>query len=172
MLPPKRDVAYIFGDDSTSATSVDKDNTNTSTTSQGTNYSAGTESIDTLEVHKLGTEDVSFNYRGPKVLPRNKFSVIICTADTIGTLHSQRLFQVLLDSGSNACLIKRSALQQGIKVKELSAKKSFNTLAGKLFSDEIVNIWDICLPEFDKSRCISVHVHLFLTMRIANTILF
>ena len=47
----------------------------------------------------------------------------IYTADTIGLLMSRKLFKILLDSGSSACLIKRSALPQGIIPRELKSPK-------------------------------------------------
>ena len=58
----------------------------------------------------------------------------------------------MLDSGSSACLIKRSALPQGIIPKELNSPKRFSTLAGKLLAQAVVILRDIRLPEFDKNR--------------------
>ena len=75
---------------------------------------------------------MEINYRGPKILPKNETPATICTANTIGLLSSRKLLRVLLDSGSNACLIKRSALPKGIIPKDLTNKKSFTTLAGTL----------------------------------------
>jgi hypothetical protein len=46
-----------------------------------------------------------------------------CTADTNGTIRSQRLFRVLFDSGSNVSMIKRSALPKGIITKLLGDTK-------------------------------------------------
>ena len=79
----------------------------------------------------------------------------ICTADTIGTIRSQRLFQVLFDSGSNVSMIKRSALPKGIITKLLGDTKLVRTLAGHLKMQEVVTMRDIRLPEFDKNRCIN-----------------
>ncbi len=55
-----------------------------------------------------------FNYHGPKfMISKQELPITICTSDTIGTIHSQRLFQMLFDSGSNISMIKRSALPKG-----------------------------------------------------------
>jgi hypothetical protein len=76
-----------------------------------------------------------FNYHGPKIMiPKQESPVTICTTDTIGTIQSQRLFQVLFDSGSNVSMIKRSALTKGIITKLLGATKLVRTLAGRLNS--------------------------------------
>ena len=53
--------------------------------------SAGDASLDTLEVYQLDAEDITFNYRGPKVLPKNECPATICTANTIGALRSRKL---------------------------------------------------------------------------------
>ncbi len=47
-----------------------------------------------------------FDYHGRKIkIPKQKLLVTICTADTIGTTRSQRLFWVLFDSGLNVSMI-------------------------------------------------------------------
>ncbi len=79
----------------------------------------------------------------------------ICTADTIGTIRSQRLFQVLFDSGSNVSMIKRPALHKGVITKLLGDTKIVRTLAGCLKTQEVVTMQDIRLPEFDKNRHIN-----------------
>ena len=79
----------------------------------------------------------------------------ICTADTIGTIRSQRLFQVLFDSGSNISMIKRSALPKGIITKLLGDTKLGRTLAGHLKMQEVVMMHDLRLPKFDKNRRIN-----------------
>jgi hypothetical protein len=79
----------------------------------------------------------------------------ICTADTIGTIRSQRLFQVLFDSGSNVSMIKRSALLKGIITKLLGDTKLVRTLAGHLKMQEVITMRDIILPEFNKNRRIN-----------------
>ncbi len=56
----------------------------------------------------------------------------VFTADTIATIRSQRLFQVLFDTGSNVSTIKRSALPKGIITKLLGATKLVRTLTGCL----------------------------------------
>ena len=117
--------------------------------------SAGNASIDTLDTlaaYQLDADETEYSYRGPKVLYRNETPATICTANTIGLIRSRKLLRVLLDSGSNACLINRSALPKGIIPKELSNKKSFRTLAGKLSASQMVTLRDVRLPEFDKNR--------------------
>jgi hypothetical protein len=59
-----------------------------------------------------------FNYHGPTIMiPKQELLITICTADTIGTICNQRLFQVFFDSGSNASMIKRSVLPKGVITK-------------------------------------------------------
>jgi len=120
----------------------------------GSVTSAENATIETLQVYQID-DDFPVNYRGPKVLPKNETPATICTASTIGLVRSRKLFRVLLDSGSNACLIKRSALPAGIKPKFLNDKKSFRTLAGTLQADQIVTMRDIRLPEFNRSATIA-----------------
>jgi hypothetical protein len=62
--------------------------------SDNTISSAGNTTI-AFEYHcyELEAEAPQFNYHGPKVkIPKQESSVTICTADTIGTIRSQRLF--------------------------------------------------------------------------------
>ena len=122
--------------------------------------SAGNASLDSFECFQGEDETPQFNYRGPKVLPtRHETPVSICTANTIGTLRSRRIFRVLFDSGSNVSLIKRSCLPRNCKTKSLTSRRQVATLAGKLLSKEvvIVTLRDIRLPEFDKNRQIDEH---------------
>jgi hypothetical protein len=56
----------------------------------------------------------------------------ICTTDTIGPKRSQKLFQVLFDSGLNVSMIKTSALPKGVITKLLGDTKLVTTLAGCL----------------------------------------
>ena len=86
----------------------------------------------------------------------------ICTTNTIGLLKSRKLFKVLLDSGSSACLIKRSALPKGIVPRELKTPKRFKTLAGKLLTHSVVTLRDLRLPEFDKNRRVDQQCALIL----------
>ena len=117
--------------------------------------STGNATIETLQVYQLDADDFPVNYRGPKVLPKNETPATIYTANTIGLQHSRKLIRVLLDSGSNACLIKRSALPTGIIPKNLNDKKSFRTLAGTLTANQMVTMRDIRLPEFNRSTTIA-----------------
>eukprot|EP00957_Ditylum_brightwellii_P207636 15353851-Ditylum_brightwellii.AAC.1 len=95
-------------DDSTTHSSADQCSDRAS--SDCTEKSARNASLSTLEVYQLKVEGTSYNYRGPKVIIKNETVATICIANTIGHLQSRKLLKVLLDSRSNACLIKRSAL--------------------------------------------------------------
>jgi hypothetical protein len=81
--------------------------------------------------------------------------VTICTADTIGTIKSQRLFQLLFDSDSNVSMIKRLALPKGVITKLLGDAKLVKTLAGCLKTQEVIMMRDIRLPQFNKNRHIN-----------------
>ena len=109
-------------------------------------------SICSLEIFEVGIDELEFNYRGPKIVPRNECPTTICTVDTVGGVRSRRLLRVLLDSGANCCLIKRSAIPNGVPEKNLSQAKSVRTIAGKLTTSSIVTLRDLRLPEFDKNR--------------------
>ena len=134
---------------------------NTATTAAATfsdEDSAGNASFISFECFQGEDETPQFNYRGPKVLPtRHETPVSICTANTIGTLRSRRIFRVLFDSGSNVSLIKRSCLPKNCKTKSLTSRRQVATLAGKLLSKEVVTLRDMRLPEFDKNRRIDEH---------------
>ena len=62
------------------------------------------------------------------------------------------MFRALLDSGANACPIKRSALLKGITLKELSNKKSFVTLRSTFSAKLMVTLQDVRSPGFDTKR--------------------
>ncbi len=97
-----------------------------------------------------------FNYHGPKIkIPKQELPVTICTADTIGTIRSQRLFHLLFDSGSIVSMIKRSALPKGVITKLLGDIKLVRTCAGHLKTQEVVTMGDLRLPKFDKNRRIN-----------------
>jgi hypothetical protein len=87
------------------------------------------------------------------MIPKQELPMTICTTDS--TIRSQRLFQVLFDSGLNVSMIKRSALPKGVITKLLGDTKLVRTLAGHLKTQEVVRMQDIRLPEFDKNRRIN-----------------
>ncbi len=106
--------------------------------------------------YEIEADTPQFNYHGPKIMtPKQELPVTICTADRIGTIQSQRLFQVLFDSGSNVSMIKRSALPKGIITKLFDDTKLVRTLAGYLKTQEVVTMQDLRLPEFEKNRRIN-----------------
>ncbi len=118
--------------------------------------SAANTSAFEYECYKIKDGTPWFNYHGPKIkIPEQELPVTICTTDTIGTIRSQRLFQVLIDSGSNVSMIKRSALPKGVITKLLVDTKLVRTLAGCLKTQEVVTMQDIRVPEFAYNRCIN-----------------
>jgi hypothetical protein len=74
--------------------------------------------------------------------------------NTIGALHSQCLFCILLNSGSSCCLIKKSGLPQGVIPKDRSSSKTLKTLSGQLHATQTVTLHNIHLPEFDNNHSI------------------
>ncbi len=112
-----------------------------------------------------------FNYHGPKIkIPKQESPVTICTTDTIGSIRSWRLFQVLFDSGSNVSMIKRSALPKGIITKLLGDAKLVRTLTGYLRTQEVVTMHNLRLPKFNKNRRINQQKGLLcLTTTTSNT---
>ena len=136
------DDSYIFSND-----------TATTVAATFSDSSVGNASIESEECFQNQVEQPVFNFKGPKVMPtRHETPVTICTANTIGTLRSRRIFRVLLDTGSSCSLIKRACLPKNCQMKTLEARKRVSTLAGKLQAQEVVTMRDIRLPEFDKNR--------------------
>ncbi len=83
--------------------------------SDNSSSSTGNASAFEYECYEVKDDAPWFNYHGPKIkIPKQESLVTICTADTIGTIRSQRLFWVLFDSGSNVSIIKRSALPKAL----------------------------------------------------------
>ncbi len=125
--------------------------------SNNTISSAGNATI-AFEYHcyEIEADAPRFNCHGPKIkIPKQELPVTICTADTIGTIRSPRLFRVLFDSGSNVSMIKRSALLKGVITKLLVDTKLVRTLTCHLKMQEVVTMRDLRLPEFDKNSCIN-----------------
>jgi hypothetical protein len=84
------------------------------------NSSTGNTLAFEYECYEIKDDTPQFNYHGPKIkIPEQESPVTICTADTIGTIRSQRLFQVHFDSGSNVSMIKGSTLPKGVITKLL-----------------------------------------------------
>jgi hypothetical protein len=83
--------------------------------------------------YEIEAEAPWFNYHGPKIMiPKQESHVTICTTDAIGIIQSQRLFQVIFDSGSNVSKIKRSAMPKGVITTLLGDTKLVKTLASCL----------------------------------------
>ncbi len=120
-------IAFNYDEDTVK--SVEESNLITSETSlsDDSDSSAGNAPIAfEYYCYDIEADAPKFNYHGPKIMiPKQESPVtIICTADTIGTIQSQRLFQVLFDSGLNVSIIKRSALPKGIITKLLGDTKN------------------------------------------------
>jgi hypothetical protein len=69
-----------------------------------------------------------------------------------GAVCSRWIFRVLFESGSNVCMIKKSALPHNLIVRELSTSQDVITPAGRLMAHQFITLQDICLPEFDKNH--------------------
>jgi hypothetical protein len=124
--------------------------------SDNSNLSTGNALAFEHERYEVKDDTPQFNYHGPKIkIPKQESPMTICTANTIGTIRSQRLFRVLFDSGSNVSMIKRSALPKGIVTKVIGDNKLVRTLAGHLKTQEAVTMGDLRLPKFNKTRCIN-----------------
>ncbi len=90
-------------------------------------------------IAEIEADTPRFHYHGSKFkIPKQELPATICTADTIGTIQSQRLFRVLFDSGSAVSMIKRSALPNDIITKLLGDNQLVRTLAGYLKTQEVV----------------------------------
>ncbi len=62
---------------------------------------------------------------------------------------------MLIDSGSNISMIKRSALPKGVITKLLGGTKLVRTLAGHIKTQKVVTMCNLRLPKFNKNRCIN-----------------
>ncbi len=83
------------------------------------------------ECYEVEDDTPQFNYHGPNIkIPKQESPMTICMDDTIGTIRSQKLFQVLFDSGLNVSTIKRSALLKGNITKLFGDTKLVSTLKG------------------------------------------
>jgi hypothetical protein len=149
-------IAFEYDEDTVSLVIDSTLSTSDISISDNSNSSAGNALAFEYECYKVKESTPQFNYHGPKIkISKQESPMIICTADTIGTIRSWRLFQVLFDSGSKVSMIKRSALPKGIITKLLGDTKLVRTLAGHLKTQEVVTMQDIRLPEFDKNRHIT-----------------
>jgi hypothetical protein len=110
--------------------------------SNNSNSSAGnTSTVFEHECYEIEADAPQFNYHGPKIkIPKQELPMTICTTDTIGTVRSGRLFQVLFDSGWNVSMIKRSALPKGGITKLLGETKHVRTLASHLKMQQVITM--------------------------------
>jgi hypothetical protein len=91
--------------------------------------------------YEIDAEAPWFNYHGPKnMILKQELPVTIYTIDSIGTIQSQRLFQVVFDSGLNVSMIKKSALPKRVITKLLDDTKHVRTLADRLKTHEVVTM--------------------------------
>jgi hypothetical protein len=82
----------------------------------------------------------------------NLTPVTIMVVDTISSVKSRILLNVLLDSGSTATMINKKCLPRNCKPCEITNSRQINTLAGTYTSTEVVIMRNLRLPEFDKNR--------------------
>jgi hypothetical protein len=95
--------------------------------------------VSKIECFKLESNGPCYNYHGPKVvIPKQESPITICTTNTIGIVRSQRLFQVLLDSGLTVSTIKRSAIPTGTVTKATGESKSIRILVGQLKTQDAI----------------------------------
>ena len=52
-------------------------------------------------------------------------------------------------------LIKKSSLPQGAVLQDLSASKNIKTLSGQVMAQQVITLYDIRLPAFDKNQRIA-----------------
>ena len=98
----------------------------------------------------------------PKRQRPNNVPTSFLVAGKIGNKASNVFLRALFDSGSNACLIHKSALPEGVKLEELGASQKLLTIAGQYTSLHRVPLEDIHLPEFDRHRKIEgLHAYVF-----------
>ncbi len=166
-------IAFEYNEDTGSLVVVPTLSTSDISISEKSNSSTENASAFQYECYEIKDNAPQFNYHGPKIkIPKQESPVTICTADTIAIIRSQRLFQVLFDSGSNVSMIKRSALLKGIITKLLGDTKLVITLAGPLKTQEVVTMGDIRLPEFNTNRRINQQkVLVFVNDNIKNNII-
>jgi hypothetical protein len=101
--------------------------------SDNSDSSTGNASAFEYECYEVEDGTPRFNYHRHKIkIPKQESLMTICTPDTISTIRSQRLFQVLFDLGSNVSIIKRSALPKGIITKLFADNKLMRILLGRL----------------------------------------
>jgi hypothetical protein len=100
--------------------------------SDNSNSSAGNASTAfECECYEIEDDTPGFNHHRPKIkIPKQESPVTICTADTISTIQSQRIYRLLCDLGLNVSMIKRSALPKEVITKILGDTKLVRTLAG------------------------------------------
>ena len=78
--------------------------------------------------------------------------ITIMIVNSIGLKKSRAILKVLLDPGSTKTMISRKALPREAQLIPLQQEKKVTTLAGTMRTKNLVNLRDIRLPEFDKSR--------------------
>jgi hypothetical protein len=87
-------VAFNYDEDTVSLVEEQTLSTLDILLSDNSNSSAGNASTTfEYECYEIEDDTSQFNYNGPKIkIPKQESPVTICTADTMGTIRSQRLF--------------------------------------------------------------------------------
>ena len=83
--------------------------------------------------------------------------ITVLLPNTIGGILAKRPLRVLLDSGSNICLIHRDALPKDCKVKTINCL-SVNTVHGVVKLHEAVTLQQYSFPEFSPTQRIDMPV--------------
>ena len=85
--------------------------------------------------------------------PENVVPSTLMVARTIQGVESRRVLKVLLDSGGTHTLINSQVLPKGANPVTVSGgRRTFTTVAGKYTSSRVVNMKELVMPEFDKTR--------------------
>jgi hypothetical protein len=78
--------------------------------------------------------------------------VTIVVVDTISSLKSRILLNVLRDSGSTTTMINGKCLPRHCQPCNISNSRKISTLTGSYTSSEMVILCNLRLPELDKNR--------------------
>ena len=90
---------------------------------------------------------------------------ILVTITMIGSIHNHHstlsTYLSVLDTGGSHTMLHARCLPQGVQPIVLDNQKSFSTTAGKMFAKHMVQLNDITLPIFTKTKQISEELAYF-----------
>ncbi len=102
-------------------------------------------------LEQIGTKeamDINSNKNSPKQLT----PVTIMVVETISSVKSRILPEVMLDSGSTTTMINRKCLPRNCQMCKISNSRKIGTPAGSYTSSEMLVLCNLRLPELDKNR--------------------